>query len=284
MLTRTAVPLAPLTTLGLGGPAARLVTAYDEAEVVDAVRSPSRRRAAARARRRQQPAWSATRASTAPSCGSRTRGAGADAGDGGGVWLDRGGRGGLGRRRRARVAEGWPGSRRCPASRAWSARRRSRTSARTARRSPQTIAPVRALGPAARRSVRTFAAADCGFGYRTSGFKADPGRYVVLGGDLPAAPRRALARRSATPSWPAPSASRSASRAPLADVRDAVLALRRRKGMVARPRRPRHLERRLVLHQPGARPTASGARPLPADAPRCPPARTARGQDAAPPG
>src|SRR6266581_7383986 len=30
------------------------------------------------------------------------------------------------------------------------------------------------------RGVRTFAAADCGFGYRTSRFKADPGRHVVL--------------------------------------------------------------------------------------------------------
>jgi len=39
MLERTGVPLAPLTTLGLGGPAARLVTAYDEDEVVAAVRS-----------------------------------------------------------------------------------------------------------------------------------------------------------------------------------------------------------------------------------------------------
>ena len=37
MLTRERAPLAPLTTLGLGGPAARLVTAYSEAEVVDAV-------------------------------------------------------------------------------------------------------------------------------------------------------------------------------------------------------------------------------------------------------
>ena len=37
MLTREGVPLAPLTTLRLGGPATRLITAYDEAEVVEAV-------------------------------------------------------------------------------------------------------------------------------------------------------------------------------------------------------------------------------------------------------
>src|SRR5690242_12019734 len=38
MLEQTGVPLAPLTTLGLGGPAARLITAYDEDEIVAAVR------------------------------------------------------------------------------------------------------------------------------------------------------------------------------------------------------------------------------------------------------
>ena len=39
MLERTDVPLAPLTTLRLGGPAGRLITAYDENEVVAAVRA-----------------------------------------------------------------------------------------------------------------------------------------------------------------------------------------------------------------------------------------------------
>ena len=44
MLERFDVPLAPLTTLGLGGPAKRVVTAYDEAEVVAAVRAADQRR------------------------------------------------------------------------------------------------------------------------------------------------------------------------------------------------------------------------------------------------
>ena len=39
MLEQTGIPLAPFTTLGLGGPAARLVTAYDETEIVAAVRA-----------------------------------------------------------------------------------------------------------------------------------------------------------------------------------------------------------------------------------------------------
>ena len=43
----------------------------------------------------------------------------------------------------------------------------------------QTLASVR-VWDRRLRGVRTFAAADCGFGYRTSRFKADPGRHVVL--------------------------------------------------------------------------------------------------------
>ena len=39
MLDRADVPLAPLTTLRLGGPARRLVTAYDQASVVQVVRA-----------------------------------------------------------------------------------------------------------------------------------------------------------------------------------------------------------------------------------------------------
>lgn len=39
MLDRRNVPLAPLTTLRLGGPASRLVTAYDEESVVEVVRA-----------------------------------------------------------------------------------------------------------------------------------------------------------------------------------------------------------------------------------------------------
>jgi UDP-N-acetylmuramate dehydrogenase len=78
---------------------------------------------------------------------------------------------------------------------------------------------------------RTFMAADCGFGYRTSRFKADPWRYVVLDVSLQlrlsptSEPVRyaELARRLGI---------EAGARAPLRAVRDAVLALRRAKGMV----------------------------------------------------
>jgi UDP-N-acetylmuramate dehydrogenase len=78
---------------------------------------------------------------------------------------------------------------------------------------------------------RTFAAADCGFGYRASRFKQQPQRYVVLAvtfqlrlGDLSAPVRYdELARTLGV---------EVGRRAPMTAVRDAVLGLRRRKGMV----------------------------------------------------
>jgi UDP-N-acetylmuramate dehydrogenase len=83
-------------------------------------------------------------------------------------------------------------------------------------------------------AVRTLAAADCGFGYRTSRFKRDPGRFVVLSvtfqlrlGDLGAPVRYAeLARTLGV---------EPGGRAPARDVREAVLGLRRGKGMVLDP-------------------------------------------------
>ncbi|WP_243056401.1 UDP-N-acetylmuramate dehydrogenase [Nocardioides sp. SR21] len=82
--------------------------------------------------------------------------------------------------------------------------------------------------------IRTFANADCGFGYRTSRFKADPGRHVVLavtfqlrqgslGGPVAYAE---LARVLGV---------ELGERAALADVRRAVLELRGSKGMVLDP-------------------------------------------------
>ena len=94
----------------------------------------------------------------------------------------------------------------------------------------QTIASVR-VWDRRLRGIRTFANADCGFGYRTSRFKADPGRHVVLSvtfqlrqGSLGAPVAYAeLARTLGV---------QLGERAPLAEVRSAVLELRRGKGMV----------------------------------------------------
>jgi UDP-N-acetylmuramate dehydrogenase len=78
---------------------------------------------------------------------------------------------------------------------------------------------------------RTFVAADCGFGYRSSRFKAEPGRWLVL--DV------SFQLRLSPTSEPVAYAELArvlgvevGVRAPLREVRDAVLGLRRGKGMV----------------------------------------------------
>jgi UDP-N-acetylmuramate dehydrogenase len=94
----------------------------------------------------------------------------------------------------------------------------------------QHITTVRTLDRSTGK-VRTLFAVECGFGYRTSVFKSHPGRYVVLDvtfqlrlGSLSAPVRYAeLARVLGVD---------VGTRVPAAQVRDAVLALRRSKGMV----------------------------------------------------
>ena len=177
----------------------------------------------------------------------------------------------MGRVRRALVGRASPASSACPASPARPARRRSRTSAPTGRRSRRRSGRAR-LRPRRARRGRT------------------PGRGVRLplphqwlqGHRHPRRARRhlrarALGRgpsRSATPSSPARSVCGSA-RVPLAAAREAVLRLRRGKGMVLDPADHDTCERRLVLHEPD--PRAGGVRG--ARAPR----RARLGPDARPP-
>lgn len=94
----------------------------------------------------------------------------------------------------------------------------------------QTIASVR-VWDRTLRGVRTFANADCGFGYRHSRFKADPGRHVVL--DVTFQLRQGSLSAPVTYGELARTLGVEAgARAPLADVHAAVLGLRRGKGMV----------------------------------------------------
>jgi UDP-N-acetylmuramate dehydrogenase len=97
----------------------------------------------------------------------------------------------------------------------------------------QTIARVRAWDRVD-RAVRTFFAADCGFGYRTSRFKREPHRHIVLDvtfqfrlGDLGAPIAYGeLARALGVD---------VGERVPAVRVREAVLELRRSKGMLLDP-------------------------------------------------
>lgn len=85
-----------------------------------------------------------------------------------------------------------------------------------------------------RRQVRTHAVAECGFGYRLSRFKQQPNRWVVL----------SVSFQFALGTWSVPVRYAELARqlgvsvgerAPLTQVREAVLALRRGKGMVYDP-------------------------------------------------
>ena len=129
-----------------------------------------------------------------------------------------------------------------------------------------TIARVRTWDRT-QRAFRTFAAADCGYGYRTSRFKAEPDRYLVVDvsfqlelGPL-SAPIRYTELAAAVGVVPG-------ERAPLGTVRDAVLALRRSKGMVLDAADHDTWSAGSFFTNPVLTPDAAAA--LPEDAPRYP--------------
>ncbi|MCW2770024.1 MAG: UDP-N-acetylmuramate dehydrogenase [Aeromicrobium sp.] len=97
----------------------------------------------------------------------------------------------------------------------------------------QTVATVRAYDRFDRK-IRTIHAVDCGFGYRHSRFKAEPHRWVVL----TAAFQFALGELGAPVAYAELARTLGVEigqRAPAKEVREAVLALRRGKGMVLDP-------------------------------------------------
>ncbi len=130
----------------------------------------------------------------------------------------------------------------------------------------QTVAAVRVYDRYD-RAVRTIAAADCGFSYRHSRFKAEPTRHVVLSvtfqlrlGDLGAPIAYAELARALDV--------QPGERVPSAAVRDAVLGLRRRKGMVLDAEDHDTWSAGSFFTNPVLDPKAADR--LPADAPRFP--------------
>lgn len=224
MLERCDVPLAPLTTLRLGGPAHRLLTAYDEPEVVAAVRE--------------------AQGSLVLAGGSNVvlPDAGLDT-----VVLVRS-HGLSGRREGDRVllevaaGEDWDGLvAGCVADGLVGLETLSGIPGSVGASPVQnigaygadvarTVVAVRALDTI-NDAVVTLDAKECGFSYRHSAFKAEPGRWVVLsvlfalGADGVGRPVQyaELARALGVPLGDS---------APVGEVREAVLALRRGKGMV----------------------------------------------------
>ncbi len=233
MLTREGVPLAPLTTLRLGGPAARLVTAYDEAEVVEAV-------------------LASARVPLLVLGGGSNLVVGDDGFDG---TVVRVASHGLAARRDGddvlltaqagedwdalvahAVAEGLAGLEAMSGVPGLVGATPIQNVGAYGADCAQVIERVRVLDRTSRRVVE-LAGKQCAFGYRASRFKADVDRWVVQAvtyrltpGELGAPVRYAeLARALGVD---------AGGRAPLGEVREAVLALRRGKGMVVDGRDP----------------------------------------------
>jgi UDP-N-acetylmuramate dehydrogenase len=132
----------------------------------------------------------------------------------------------------------------------------------------ETIRAVRAFDRQAGRVVE-LAPEACGFGYRTSAFKRDPDRHVVLAvtfglrpGGAPALRYRELAE-----------ALRSHAAPTLAEARAAVLALRRAKSMVIDPGDPNRRSAGSFFMNPvvpAAEAARIAARAAPAEMPQWP--------------
>jgi UDP-N-acetylenolpyruvoylglucosamine reductase len=229
VLERSDVPLAPLTTLRLGGPARRLVTVYDEAELVAAVRE---------ADDADTPLLVLGGGSNVvlPDEGFdgtvvrvTARGlAGRRAGDL--VLLDVAAGEDWEAFVATCVADGLVGVEALSGIPGLVGASPVQNIGAYGQEVAQTVRSVRAYDRRAREVV-VLSREQCRFSYRSSLFKAEAGRWVVLAvqlalaeGELSAPVGYAeLARRLGV---------EVGHRAPLADVREAVLALRRGKGMV----------------------------------------------------
>jgi UDP-N-acetylmuramate dehydrogenase len=130
----------------------------------------------------------------------------------------------------------------------------------------QLISTVRTLD---RRTgaVRTFFALECRFGYRSSVFKSEPGRYLVLSVTF----QLRLGSLSAPVRYPELARALGVAvgeRAPAREVAEAVLALRRGKGMVLDDADPDTWSAGSFFTNPVLDPERADA--LPAEAPRFP--------------
>jgi UDP-N-acetylmuramate dehydrogenase len=97
----------------------------------------------------------------------------------------------------------------------------------------ETVVSVRVLDRE-RDAIEELPAADCGFAYRSSAFKRNPGRWVVLAVTF-ALERRELSAPLTYAELARTLGVQPGEGAPLAEVREAVLGLRRGKGMVLDP-------------------------------------------------
>ncbi len=130
----------------------------------------------------------------------------------------------------------------------------------------QVISAVRVFDRRERAGV-TLSAAQCRFGYRDSLFKRSPGRYIVLSVEM----RLRTSDLSEPVRYPELANRLNVAvgdRAPIGDVRDAVVALRRSKGMVIDPQDHDTWSAGSFFTNPFVTPQQAAI--LPAEAPRFP--------------
>ncbi|HEY5134566.1 MAG TPA: UDP-N-acetylmuramate dehydrogenase [Candidatus Nanopelagicales bacterium] len=258
--------LADLTTLRVGGPAREVLVAESETELLTAVRDADATGAPALLVAGGSNLVVADDGVDASVVLVRTRGVGVEADTCGGAWLTVAAGEPWDDVVARAVAEEWAGIEALSGIPGSAGATPLQNVGAYGQEVADVIARVRTFDRA-ERAVRTFMAADCGFGYRTSRFKAHPGRYVVL--DV------TLALRMSPTSAPIRYAELARSlgvdvgaRAPLAELREAVLALRRAKGMVLDDADHDTWSVGSFFTNPVL--GAAQARALPADAPRYP--------------
>ena len=248
----TTSPLASLTTMRVGGPAAAARDRRDHRRAGRrGPRGRRRRRAAAAVSAAAPTSSSPTRASPGSVVRVATSGVTVESADGcGGAHGPGRRRRGLGRPRRARGrARAGRASRRCPASPGRTGATPIQNVGAYGQEVSQTIAQVR-VWDRREQEVRTFANADCGFTYRHSalqgraaGTSCSTSLFQLRPGDLSApvgvrrpGPRARASTRVRGCRWTTPG--------------EAVLAQRRQRGMVLDADDHDTWSVRLVLHQP----------------------------------
>ena len=230
MLEQTGVPLAPLTTLGLGGPAARLVTAYDESEIVAAVREargPLLVLGGGSNLVLPDEGFEGTVVRIASKGQTRQR-------EGDAVLLE------------VAAGEDWDGLVAvCVEEQLVGVEALAgipglvgatpvQNVGAYGQDVSQTVVQVRAYN---RLADEVVIVTDCGFAYRWSRFKAEPERWVVLAVTYRLA-EEPLGREIRYPELGRALGVEVGARVPVGEVRDAVLGLRRGKGMVLDPADP----------------------------------------------
>ncbi len=225
--------LADLTTLRLGGPAAELVEAYDEAELIEAVRSADEHGTPVLVVGGGSNLVVADEGFDGRVVVVRNTGLSSEGDLCGGAFVEVGAGESWDVVVATAVDRGWIGVEALSGIPGTTGATPIQNVGAYGQEISQTLARVRTWDRLL-KGVRTYAAADCGFGYRTSRFKQDPGRHVVLSvtfqfplGDLGAPVQYAeLAGALGI---------EIGERAPSREIREAVLDLRRSKGMVLDP-------------------------------------------------